>query len=60
MAKAKHFEFGLLFMAPKVGGQEQNFFSFDHAWNSKRKAWKLKTWLMQTFWLLTSYFQSQE
>jgi hypothetical protein len=38
MAKAKHFAFGLLLTAPKVGGQEQNFFSFGHAWNSKLKA----------------------
>ncbi len=35
-------------------------FSFDHAWNSKHKVWKLKAWPMQTFWLLASYFQIQK
>jgi hypothetical protein len=28
MAKRKHFTFDLLFMAPKVEGQEQKLFSF--------------------------------
>jgi hypothetical protein len=60
MAKAKHFASSLLLMALKVGAQEQNYFSFNHAWNFKRRAWKLKAWLMQTFWLSTSYFQSQK
>ncbi len=57
--KAKHSTLGLLLMASKVGGQEQFFFSFGHAWDSKHRAWKFKAWPMQTFWFSTSYFQSQ-
>jgi hypothetical protein len=59
MAKAKHFAFNLPFMALKVGGKEQNFLFFGHAWNSKHRTWKFKTWSMQKFWFSASYFKAE-
>jgi hypothetical protein len=58
MAKAKHSMFDLLFTAPKVGGQEKNFFSLNHAWNSKHRASKLKAWFHTNF-LVVSFLLSK-